>query len=142
MKDYQKSADEFKARVRILAERQRLQRKLNLMEGKTVSYEYEYDDMEYDGGYGDLVGTLIVECEPIIEDGRFDAYNIAGTLSTFGTDYVGGVKNVTATFFAIGNDGEELGEYTFEGIEELKQFGITEEDLIERCADDIANDCE
>jgi len=140
--DYQKNADEFKARMKIHCERQRLKRKLDLMEGNTVSYEYEYEDVEYDGGYGDLVGTLIVECEPVIEDGRFDAYNIAGTLSTYGSDYVSGVKNVTATFFAIGNNGEELGEYTFEGIEDLKQFYITEDELIEKCAEDMANDCQ
>jgi len=107
-----------------------------------MSYEYEFEDMHYDTGYGEIDGTLIIECTPIIEDGRFDAYNIAGTISTYGSTYVTSVTNITATFFGIGNNGQELGEYTFEGIEELEQFDITEDVLIEKLLQDVAQDCE
>ena len=97
-----------------------------------MSYEYEIDDIEYDTGYGEQMGTLMVECESIIEDCRFDAHNIAGELATFGGNCVGGVKVLGATLFLIGNNGVELGEVEFSGDELLKQYPWLEDHLIER----------
>lgn len=102
-----------------------------------MGQEFEYPGLQYDSGYGDVDGDLIIEVEPIIEDQRFDAHNEFGFLSTYGNEVVvTGIKSIDATFFAVDNDGGNTTEYTFTDVSELqKYFGITEQDLIEKYQD-------
>lgn len=99
-----------------------------------MAYEYEFEDLYYDAGYGELGGVLQVTVEPIFQDECYAAYNSNGDLQTYG-EYrtLGGAEIIEATFYAYGNNGEELGEYSFETLAELtRHFGITELDLIKR----------
>jgi hypothetical protein len=101
-----------------------------------MSYEYEIEDVEYDTGYGVERGNIMVECEAIIEDGRFDAHNEAGNSQTYGGDYVGGVKVLDATLYLIGNNGVELGEVEFTQADLFKEYPSIEEDLIQRLSEE------
>lgn len=136
----QEEVNNFKQRMKELAEKQRQKRKQTILKGENVSYELEFNDESYDTGYGEIGGDLIIEVEPIIEDCSFDAHNLAGNLQSYGGYGVTGVGFVSATFFGVGNNGQELGEYTFDSIEELKQFGIDEDTLIEMLQDRVDTD--
>jgi len=141
MNKLQKSADEYKQRMRVIAEKQRLDRKQKIKQGENMSYELDFSDEMYDTGYGEIGGDLIVEVEAIIEDTSFDAYNAAGVLETFGGDSVVGFKVLGATFFGIGNNGVELGEYTFDSLSELQsEFGISEDTILEMVQGQVDRD--
>ncbi len=102
-----------------------------------MSYEYEIEDLEYDTGYGVQVGNLYVECEAILEDGSFDAYNSAGNLQSYGGYEVTGVKVVHANLLLLGNNGVELGEVDFDNSKELFEvYPHLEEELIERLSEE------
>lgn len=76
-----------------------------------MSYEIEIDDVEFDTGYGVHSGTLVVEYEPTSESGP----HILG-----------------ATLFLIGNNGVELGEYTFSHDDAINEFRWLEEYLLNK----------
>lgn len=39
-----------------------------------MAYEYDFENLQYDTGYGAVDGTLIVEVEPVFTDETFDAH--------------------------------------------------------------------
>lgn len=95
-----------------------------------MTFEYEIEDIDYDNGYGVQNGTLIVECEPIWEDCRFDAHNGIGNLQTYGGYAVTGAKVLGATLYLIGNNGQDIGEIEFPDYEALNEFKWLEEYLV------------
>ncbi len=98
-----------------------------------MSTELEYDTLTYDNGYGGLDGVLVVEVEPVYTDERFDAHSPNGSLSTFGeANAVTGCKFIGASFFAVDQDGGDIGQFDFDCVEDLKQFGIRSEDLLDK----------
>lgn len=56
-------------------------------------------DLERDMDYCET-GTLVLQVEPVIEDGRFSAHNEMGGLSTYGSDYIESVKVESAVFYS------------------------------------------
>jgi len=107
-----------------------------------MSYTVEFNDMEYDTGYGVHCGDLVIEVSPVFTDESFDAFNGAGVLQRYGSvKTLTGVELEDACLFLIGNNGVELGEVSFDSIEDLtKQYGITEDDLLEAIADRVDYD--
>lgn len=87
--------------------------------------EFKTDTYEAFVGGRQQYGYIIVIVDPIYADTRFDAYNAAGCLQTYGDEKV--IEDVTIdSVWFIGDDGEE-----FELAEQdLKQFYIDKEDLI------------
>ena len=118
-----RQVNDFKQRLKVLAEKQRLDRKTTIIDGGTVSYELEFNNELYDTGYGEIDG----DCDD-------------GSLETYGGNSVTGVKVLSGTFFGIGNNGQELGEYTFDSLEDLAQFGITEDLLLDMVQGEVDRD--
>lgn len=111
----------------------------NYNKGGNMSYEIElfnsdHDyEFEYDTGYGVVGGDVYLEVEPVFTDERFDAYNGAGNLQMYGNAHaLTGVKVLQATFYAIGNNGVELGEYD---ITDQYEKYISDDQLLDKLVD-------
>jgi len=86
-------------------------------------HEYRF---EYDSGYGVIGGDILLEVEPLFTDESFDAHNLTGSISQYGNTHVlTGAKVLQATFYAIGNNGVELGEHELTQVD-LDALGIDE----------------
>ena len=96
-----------------------------------MSYEFEFDDIHYDTGYGEQSGDLIVEVEPVYTDESFGAHNAAGQPQTYGGMKLTGVEVLDATLFLVGNNGQELGEVDL--TDQLERY-INMDDLLELVA--------
>lgn len=92
-----------------------------------MSKELKFEDIEYNGMYGDL----IAEIDPIIEDCSFDAHNGAGLLQKYGGYAVVGFEVLNAVFQEYDEDNNILGEYEVspddaQDLLDYDQDGITE----------------
>ena len=86
-----------------------------------MSYELDFDNIEYDRGYGIQCGTLVIEVEPIFTDESFDAHGPGGNLQLYGdTNALTDFEILGATMFFVGNNGEELGEMEMDSDTVLK----------------------
>lgn len=74
-------------------------------------FSLEFDDIEYDNGYGIHGGSILVEFSPVIESGHFSAHNGAGNLQTYGDDYVSQIEIEHCSIQLWDQDGGELGGY-------------------------------
>jgi len=96
-----------------------------------MSYEYEFDDVEYYDDYG----VLYLEVEPVFEDQMFDGYNGFGALQTYGDAHaLADISILSATVFLYGDDGEEVGEVNLEPEEVLKKYRWVKELCLDRLA--------
>lgn len=85
-------------------------------------FEFEFDDVTIDVGSGEMNGTLIVECDPVIEIDTYTAHNQMGELQDYSSKSLEDVKILGATLFVIGNNGEELGELVYSPEEVESKF--------------------
>lgn len=97
--------------------------------------ELEYNEIEYDTGYGVQYGDLYLDAYPIYTDESFDAHGPGGTLQRYGdsnalTDF----EIESGTLFLVGNNGVELGEVelSHDEILELVDHDEILQDLIKK----------
>lgn len=100
-----------------------------------MSYTLEFDDIDYDRGFGMEYGTLQLEVTPVFTDETFDAYNYGGTLQVYGdSEALTGFTIEGGSLFLINNDGGEYCEIPMETEEilELVDYDTILESLIRR----------
>jgi hypothetical protein len=98
-----------------------------------MSYEFDFDNVQYDDGFGVKDGHLVLECEPVFEDTRYTAHDETGMLATYGSSKaLTGVNILGATVFLIGNNGVELGEAELDHDEVMKTYPWIEGELIDK----------
>lgn len=94
-----------------------------------------YEDLMYN----DYNGDLVIDVTPIYEDCSYEAHNIAGNLCTIKKTCVGSFIVDGATFFCVGNNGEEIGQYEL-GEEALSLFEWLEYDIMQKLADNASDE--
>lgn len=67
-------------------------------------YEIEFKNYDLDMGRDETYcerGLLVLQVDTITEDSRFDAYNLAGRIQCYGSQYeIVGVRVLQATFYS------------------------------------------